>query len=185
MSATNPLRELDVLLGSLTPCKYPKLSKQLLKLRKKMFTALFTPEFIEYIFSTMDEYATMLSEYHSNLILDSMKQKVLTHYHHCLNQYHTIKSDSPAKKLHRLRIDFKDARYGLEFLQRSGMVECEEMIHHCKQLQNILGELHDTLNQVQWLKKFQHKHPSLEAKKLLQKRKKFLKKMRKQISKNV
>lgn len=185
MKRTNPIRELDVLLDSLALSEYPELSKQLSKLRKKIYTTLFTPEFTEHTFSSIDRYSAVLSEKNTNLTPESMKQKVLIHYHSCLNQYHTLKNDSAPKELHRLRIHFKDARYGLEFLQSSGILECEEMIHHCKQLQNVLGEFHDTLNQVQWLKKFHQKYPSREAKKLLRKRKKSLKKMRRQISKNV
>lgn len=107
-----------------------------------------------------------------------MIQKVLTHYQHCLDSYLALETDADPKTLHRLRIEFKDARYGFEFLEISDLHHCKEVISHCKQLQNSLGAIQDTVNQINLLKKIYQQYPLAETKELLQKRKKELQKLK-------
>ena len=178
MKITNPLREFDVLLDSLTPTQYPKLFKQLSKLRKESFITLFTPEFIDRTLFLMDEYSDLLSQANPNFISEILIQKVLTHYQQCLETYTALEHDAKPKQLHQLRIKFKDARYGFEFLEVSEIHKCRAIILRCKKMQNTLGAVQDAVNQVKWLKNFYQEYPSSEAKDLLRKRKKVLKELK-------
>lgn len=178
LKATNSLRELDVLLDSLSPSKYPKLFKQLSNLRQEAFKTLFTSEYTDHLLLVLDNYAAFLSEIDSHPISEILTQKVLTHYQHCLDSYEVLESDAKPKMLHQLRIKFKDARYGFEFLEISDVHKCKEIIMRCKKYQNILGAVQNAVNQVKWLKKFYQHYPSSEAKNVLEKRKKALKELK-------
>lgn len=178
MKATNPIRELDVLLGSLSPSHSPKLFKHLTKLRQESFTTLFTPEFAAQTLLLLEEYATLLHQSNPRFIPEIMIQRVLTQYQHCLDTYHTLEPGTKSKTLHRLRIEYKDARYGFEFLEISDLHPCRELILLCKQRQNQLGAVQDAANQIKWLKKLIHEFPSPEVKEILRKRKKALQRLK-------
>jgi CHAD domain-containing protein len=178
MQATNPIRELDVLIHSLSRSKYPKLFKHLTKLRKEKFKTLFTPSYIQETLFRIDEYSSLLLQNNPECISEILIQKVLTHYQHCLDTLRTLESDTDPKTLHHLRIKFKDARYGFEFLEISDIHHCREIISHCKQLQNILGAIQDTVNQIDLLTTIYQEYPSTEVKELLKKEKKVLQKLK-------
>jgi CHAD domain-containing protein len=178
MQETNSIRELDVLIRSLSRSKYPKLFRYLVKLRKQSLKTLFTPAYLNKTLSLMNEYSTLISESNPDFISEILIQKVLTHYQHCLDSYLALESNADPKTLHRLRIEFKDARYGFEFLEISDLHHCTELISHCKELQNTLGAIQDTVNQIDLLKKIYLEFPSSETKELLQKQKKELQKLK-------
>ncbi|GEM_PF-890850 len=178
LKATNPIRELDVLMSSISSSEYPKLFKQLSKIRKDSVNTLFSTEFIEHTFSLLDEYYDLISQTNPDVIPEILVERVLTHYQHCLTAYQTLKEDAKPKALHRLRIGFKDARYGFEFLEVSNIHKCKKIIQHCKQLQNDLGAVQDALNQVEWIEKLYQSHPSSSLKELLKQQNKALKRLR-------
>lgn len=178
MKATNPIRELDVLLDSLSPSHYPKLFKQLTKLRQESFKTLFTHEFAVQTVLLLEEYGVLLHQSNPHFIPEIMVQRVLTQYQHCLDSYHTLEPDAKSKTLHRLRIDYKDARYGFEFLEISNLHPCRELILLCKQRQNQLGAVQDAANQIKRLKKLSHAFLSPEVKEILRKRKKALQRLK-------
>lgn len=178
MQETNTIRELDVLIDSLSRTKYPKLFQHISKLRKQKVKALFTQQYTNKVLLLIDEYSNLIAENNPDFLYEIMIQKVLTHYQHCLDSYLALESDADSKTLHRLRIEFKDARYGFEFLEISDLHHCTEVISHCKQLQNTLGAIQDTVNQIDLLKKINLDFPSSEAKELLQKQKKVLQKLK-------
>lgn len=178
VKATNPIRELDVLMNTLSSSEYPKLLKQLSKIRKNTLKTLFTPKFIRQTSSLLDEYYALISQGDPHFISEILVQKVLTHYQHCLSTYKSLEEDTKPKTLHRLRIAFKDARYGFEFLELSDIHKSRKLIQHCKQMQTRLGAVQDTLNQVEWLEKLYGSHPSSALKELLQKQTKALKKLK-------
>ncbi|MDD5160381.1 MAG: CHAD domain-containing protein [Sulfuricurvum sp.] len=178
MQETNSIRELDVLISSLSRSKYPKLFKHLSKLRKQNFKTVFTSTYLNRTLSLIDEYSNLLAQDNPDFISEILIQKVLTHYQHCLDTFLALDSNADSKTLHRLRIEFKDARYGFEFLEISDLHQCREVIAHCKQLQNILGAIQDTVNQIDLLKKIYQEFPSSEVKELLQKQKKELQKLK-------
>lgn len=178
VKATNPIRELDVLMDTLSSSEYPKLFKQLSKIRKNTLKALFTPKFVRQTSLLLDEYYDQVSQVDFHVIPEILVQKVLTHYQHCLSTYKSLEEDTKPKTLHRLRISFKDARYAFEFLDISDIHKSQKIIQHCKQMQNSLGAVQDALNQVEWLEKLYQSHPSSALKELLQKQTKALKKIK-------
>jgi CHAD domain-containing protein len=178
MQETNSIRELDVLIGSLKRSKYPKLFKHLTKLRKQSVTALFSSQYPDKTLLVIEEYSSLLTQNDPDFISEIIIQKVLTQYQHCLDSYLTLESDADSKTLHHLRIEFKDARYGFDFLEISDLHQCSEVIAHCKELQNSLGAIQDTVNQIDLLKKIYQEFPSSEVKELLQKQKKDLQKLK-------
>ena len=175
IKATNPIRELDVLMSAISSSEYPKLFKQLAKIRRDTLNSLFTPEFIEQVSGLLDEYYDLISKTNPHFIPEILVQRVLTHYQHCISTHKALQEDAKPKILHRLRIEFKDARYGFEFLDNSHIHPSAKLIQHCKQLQNSLGAVQDALNQVEWLEKLYQSHPSNSLKELLKKQTKALK----------
>jgi CHAD domain-containing protein len=178
LKATNPIRELDVLIATFSSSEYPKLLKQLSKIRKNTLKTLFTPKFLRQTSLLLDEYYDRVSQIDLHFIPEILVQKVLTHYQHCINTYNSLGKDEKPKTLHRLRICFKDARYGFEFLEFSDIHKSQKIIQHCKQMQATLGAVQDGLNQVEWLEKLYESHPSSALKELLQKQTKALKKLK-------
>lgn len=178
VKATNPIRELDVLISTLSSLEYPKLLKQLSKIRKNTFKSLFTPKYVRQTSLLLDEYYDQVSQIDLHVIPEILVQKVLTHYQHCLSTYKSLEEDAKPKTLHRLRISFKDARYGFEFLNVSDIHKSQKIIQHCKQMQTSLGAVQDALNQVEWLETLYQSHPSPALKELLQKQTKALKKLK-------
>lgn len=175
---TNPIRELDVLLNSLNSSEYPKLFKQLSKIRKDTTKTLITKEFIKHVSILLDQYYNLIAQTNPNFISEILIERVLAHYQHCLHTHKNLKENTKPKTLHRLRIGFKDARYGFEFLEISDIHECREIIQHCKQMQNSLGTVQDALNQIEWLEKLYQSHPSPALKELMLKQTKALKKLK-------
>jgi CHAD domain-containing protein len=185
LKATNPIRELDVLLASLSPSKCPKLFKQLSNLRQEAFKTLFTSKYTLHLLLVLDHCADFFSQTDSHHIAEILTQRVLTHYQDCLNSYSLLKGDETPSTLHHLRIKFKDVRYGFEFLEISEIHPCREIILQCKKQQNTLGAIQDAVNQVKWLRKFYQKYPSSEAKNVLAKRKRSLEKLKSTVLINV
>lgn len=178
IKATNPIRELDVLIDSISSSEYPKLLKQLSAIRKETFATLITAEFVMQVSTLLDEYYDSISQSSHSFIPEILIQRVLTHYQHCLDTHKALKEDAKPKTLHRLRIEFKDARYGFEFLDSSDIHASGKLIQHCKQMQNRLGAVQDAVNQVEWLEKLSKSHPSSAIKELLKKQIKALKKIK-------
>lgn len=178
ISATNPIRELDVLMDSISSSEHSKLSKQLSQIRKDKVETLFTQQYKKDIFLLLDQYYDVISHTNPNIISEILIARVLTHYQHCLDTYQALKADAKEKELHRLRIAFKDARYGFEFLEISDIHECKQIIQYCKQMQNTLGAVQDAVNQIEWLKILSLSHPSLALNELIKRQTKALKKLK-------
>ncbi len=151
--------------------------KQLSKIRKDTVTTLITSEFAGEVSTLLDEYYDVISHTNPSFIPEILIQRVLTHYQHCITTHKSLKKDAKPKTLHRLRIGFKDARYGFEFLDSSDIHASGKLIQHCKQMQNNLGAVQDALNQVEWLEKLSQSHPSSSLNELLRKQTKALKKL--------
>lgn len=181
MQESNPIRELDVLLGSLSRSKYPKLFNYLLKLRKNSSNALFTQKYTDKTLLLIDEYSFLISDGNPDFLSEVLIQKVLTHYQHCLDSFLALNDDASPKSLHKLRIQFKDARYGFEFLGISGIHQYPEVIEHCKEVQTLLGAIQDKVNQIDVLKKLYKEFPSSEIKELISKEKKKLRRLKETI----
>jgi CHAD domain-containing protein len=89
----------------------------------------------------------------------------------------TKKSDE--KKIHEVRLRYKQVRYVLEFLDSSGLVDKTKKLKKVKKLQEHFGAIQDAVNQLDWLGDFCKKHPSDECRDLYKARKKALKHLKK------
>jgi len=179
MNATNTMRELDVLLNSISSAQFPKLFKQLSKHRQKIVQTLFTPAFVHQTLLLLDESSDYFFQNDSYFISEILMQTILTHYQHCLDSYESLEKNTKPKTLHHLRIQFKDARYGFEFLEIADIHEAKEIIEHCKTVQNSLGGIQDAVNQIKLLKKMRREYHTSEVKELLKQRKDSLEKLQK------
>ena len=176
VKATNTLRELDVLIGSLD--KYPKIRKELLLIRPKQLDERLSELFCEALLQNMDATYTLIYENDPAIYREIAVQKVLTHYQHCLDELNALTGDETPKDLHKIRIMFKDARYGFEFLNISDLHPSSELIDYCKTMQEKLGHVQDYVNQLEWLTTFATENPALDLRELIVKRKKKLKKLK-------
>ncbi|MDD2266493.1 CHAD domain-containing protein [Sulfuricurvum sp.] len=176
IKTTNDLRELDVLIGSLE--KYPKIRKELLLIRPKQFEERLSELFCEALLQNLDATYTLIYESDPAIFREIAVQKVLTHYQHCLDELNALTGDEKPKDLHKLRIMFKDARYGFEFLNVSDLHPSAELIDYCRTMQERLGHVQDYVNQLEWLTTFAAENPALDLSELIAKRKKKLKKLK-------
>ena len=179
MKATNTIRELDVLLKSISSAQLPKLFKQLSKHRQKIVQTLFTPAFVHQTLLLLDESSDYFFQNDSYFISEILMQKTLTHYQHCLDTYESLEKNTKSKTLHHLRVQFKNARYGFEFLEIADIHEAKEIIEHCKTVQNSLGGIQDAVNQIKLLKQMRREYHTSEIKELLKQRKNSLEKLQK------
>lgn len=171
---TNILREIDVLLQSVTSENYPKTYKRLTALRAEHFASVFTEKFKQEVAQTLHTYYDELCKYNRELLPEESIAIAETYFKECEKEYFSLPEKATRKELHRLRIKFKNARYGLEFLNESSLADEEGKINICKTYQNTLGAIQDTYNQIKLLKQIDTYYPSEETKKLIQKRKKKL-----------
>lgn len=178
IKATNPIRELDVLIESVREKKYPKTAKYLARMRRKRARSLFTPEYARETLSRLHGYCDTLTHTHPAIPRNQLIRIVEESYNGCLEGYNGLDEKTPQKEFHRLRVKFKNTRYGLEFLNAAGMRNEHDKISECKSFQNSMGAVQDGYNQILWLKKIARKHPYSEIKKLLKKRKKKVRKLK-------
>lgn len=176
VKATNDLRELDVLIGSLE--KYPKIRKELILIRPKQLDERLNELFCEALLQNLDATYTLIFENDPAIFREIAVQKVLTHYQHCIDELNALTGDENPKDLHKIRIMFKDARYGFEFLNISNLHPSSELIDYCKTMQERLGQVQDYVNQLEWLTTFATENPALDLSELIVKRKKKLKKLK-------
>ncbi len=175
---TNTLRELDVLIGSLTPAEYPQTVKALKRMRREHLETLLRSDFAETTRKVLLEYCNDLCNANPPLPAEKLLRRIEGHFTASLEVYRSISVQTRQKELHRLRIDFKNARYGFEFLRDEGIGEEDAKIAECKKIQNALGAVQDGYNQIEWLKKLYKHQPCEETKRLLKERKQGLKKLK-------
>ncbi|MCK9373440.1 MAG: CHAD domain-containing protein [Sulfuricurvum sp.] len=176
---TNSVREIDVLLSLIRPDKYPKTFKRLRNLRKKQYRLSFDPTALQKITVLVQHYDEKLSR--SDPKSEPLRWIALaeTNYRIARIGYQSLSKKTPQKELHALRIRFKIARYALEFIDKSGLKGENEKIAECKVLQERLGAVQDTFNQLIWLKKIYRKKLIDEIRTLTRKREKSIKKLKK------
>lgn len=172
---TNVLRELDVLFSAIKPKSYPQTFKYLTTLRQEQFRSIFTDTFKYEVITALHRYSADLSGIKQHPPSTQWLNIADEHYRSCVNDYTQLSTDATQKELHALRIRFKTARYGFEFLKESALADEEVKISECKRYQDNLGALQDTFTQLSWLKKFYKEDPNKEVRDLIRKRKKKLK----------
>lgn len=176
---TNILREIDVLLLSVSPKEYPKTFKRLRNLREEHYRSIFTERFKQEVVQTLHRYYDDLCKNNRDIGPEQSVAIAEAYYKECQEAYLALPENASQKELHALRIKFKNGRYGLEFINESSLADEEEKISACKTYQNILGSIQDTYNQIKLLKKIDAQYPCEETADLIRKRKKRLKKLKK------
>lgn len=174
---TNKLRELDVLLSTINANNCPKSFKRLTLLRKNTYLSIFTDTFkheiIQFIHHFYNDLCSLNPEGKS---IPSIAE---SYYQKCVQDYHSLVENSTKKEFHHVRINFKIARYSLDFLHESSIADETKKINECKYYQDILGTIQDSYNQISLLKKLYNNYPTKKLHKLIKKRKKILQKQKK------
>lgn len=161
---TNELRELDVFLLENELSHYPLLQEEIKKYRKTLFEKQFTKKRVKATGKTLDVLYEDIVKTESSLEAERLISKAEASYKHCMQNYRAIDKETTEKQLHQLRIDFKVARYALEFLTESGLKNKKKKINTCKKTQERLGRVQDSANQIVWVKHFCKEHPLKECK---------------------
>lgn len=65
-----------------------------------------------------------------------------------------LKPESDNRALHKLRIRIKRLRYSLEMLGEAGGGDVKDAARRLRKMQNLLGEQHDAVIAIQWLREF-------------------------------
>lgn len=178
VKSTNAIRELDVLIESLNKKRSPKTCHQLSRLRREYLDSSLTSEFKAQALLAIRNYYESLCDANPDINPEHLIQTVERHYSSAVADYAAINDTTSQKELHQLRIRFKNARYGLEFLNTALIRDEHNKIAECKKIQNQLGAVQDAYNQIEWLRKVQKHAPSSETAGVLKKRKKWLKQLK-------
>lgn len=172
---TNELRELDVFLITVDSKKYPHLTKDIKAFRDNRFETIWTETSKNEIIIALHKLYDELLEMDIDLQKDALIKTAEEFYTESLQFFHDLPANESDEKLHDLRIRFKISRYALEFLNESGLYNERKNIKECKKIQNYLGDIQDTVNQLEWLKHFCEQHPSKECSRLIKERRHNLK----------
>jgi CHAD domain-containing protein len=176
---TNTLRELDVFLAGLDAARYPGLAKKITTYREKCFATLWKKKRARHFDATL----RFLYGEIANLQIheDAQVFIALTHryYADTFKALEQLEKTHTNKKMHTLRIAFKNLRYALEFLHDQGLENHTEHIRRCKVVQDHLGLIQDASNQLDWLETYCDRHPSKECKALIAERISARKKLKK------
>jgi len=174
---SNTLRELDVLLLSIIPKDYPNLYQKLQHYRDKQYKKILTEAYISRSMMVLEKLIEALNRtdtIHTERIL---VKKALEHYKRTEHRYKKLSPGAAPKELHKLRIEFKTARYALDFLHTSGFYRKIDKLTYAKTRQDQLGALQDAHNQLMILKKFCKKCSLNECSDLYKKRHKEYKRL--------
>jgi len=169
---TSLLRELDVLLLSLKEDDCPELYRQLQYHRVRTYNSVITQEYIERNSRLLEMLIDDLLSINMRHTDKWLVKKTLSQFRKSKSAYQKLAPDAKQKKLHKLRIEFKTARYALEFLQESGRCQKKGKIKYTKKRQDELGSLQDAYNQLKLLQQFCRKHETDECRELCNRRKK-------------
>jgi len=176
---TNPLRETDVFLASVEPGNYPILHAALSRYRTKLYQDIWGADTTERIERALEALIGDLSK----LKLDPGNKKLLRigkHlYKRAVKSHKKLTKDSEEELIHETRLRYKRARYALEFLDESGLIDAGKKIKKAKKAQEHFGAIQDAVNQLAWLHEFCTQHPSGECSALYDERKKALKSLKK------
>ncbi len=81
--------------------------------------------------------------------------KAFKHYRKSVQQYKAITAHTPLKRTHKIRLQFKIARYALLYLHNNNIKKCTKEIAYCKAIQTDLGSLQDMYQQIKVLQRLQ------------------------------
>lgn len=173
---TNHIRELDVFIETLA--RHPKIRTELMAIRSNIIHETFTSDFLLRLNNELDVYEERIYKKNPTFTFEDTLEKGLIHFQECHTQLHSLSGEEKSKTLHKLRIHFKDVRYLFEFFDQMNLLQAESYIEASKAIQNTLGKIQDTKNQIQWLKRLAVKSPELNLQRMITSKKKTLKELK-------
>ncbi len=179
IKVTNLLRETDVFLASIDADVYPNLYQAVAKYRTKQYQKIWNESLILRTESSLDKLVHDLSEMKLTMSKKRMIKTGEALYRKAEKKHRELTQDSPESAIHKVRLAYKQARYVLEFLNATGLIDAQKRIKKVKKALDHFGAIQDAANQLEWLHRFCSKHPSKECSALYDERKKALKQLKK------
>jgi len=176
---TNALRELDVLSQEKELTHYPHLQREVIKQRKRVFMEGTSTKRLLHISDILNRLYDDILGTKNDIDAAQLIATAETSYSSNMNCYRTINKKTTENQLHQLRIGFKITRYALEFLTESGLKDEKNKINRCKDRQESLGDVQDTVTQILWIKQICKENHSNECKPCIRSLKARLKELRK------
>lgn len=178
LKSTNELREIDVLVTGIDAVRYPQLLSDLARYRNALYQKQWDSETVHSHQETLHRLIAELDTLQYVLSDKALVEIGLMQYKEAIASKKELSRKSSAKKIHKVRIRCKLARYTLEFMQESSLKEVGKQIKKCKKILKRFGEIQDTANQLALLKYFCKNHASIECRVLYKERKKAFKKLK-------
>ncbi|MBU1642269.1 CHAD domain-containing protein [bacterium] len=178
LKSTNELREMDVLVLGIDSVRYPLLLSDLAQYRNDLYQKQWNGEIVHSHQNTLHRLIAELDTLQYVLSDEALVEIGLNQYEKAIASKKELNRKSSAKKIHKVRIRCKLARYTLEFIDDSGLQEVGKQIKKCKKILNHFGKIQDTANQLALLKDFCKSHSSSECEALYKERKKAFKKLK-------
>jgi len=179
VKVTNPLRETDVFLASIDKERYPQLHRSVGAYREKEYKKTWKPKTAERFGHTLDALIADLSSLKINPGKKRLVHTGRALYTAAQKARKELTKDSKESEFHETRLRFKQARYALEFLEETGLMEAGNKISKTKKAQDHFGAIQDAANQLEWLHRFCQNTPSDECSALYHERKNALKHLKK------
>jgi len=175
---TNALREIDVFLDGLDAKAYPELAKAIHRHRQLLYDKEWEGETVARFYDMLSALMTDTMEItfpYDNMMLILRGDELCSRAEKFHDRLHSKTDD---ETIHATRIMYKQARYVLEFLAESALVDERKRIKKIKKTLDKFGAIQDAVNQLKWLKRFCRENPSQECSDLFQLRRKKLKKFK-------
>lgn len=132
LKSTNALREIDVLMMSINAEQYPSLLSNLVRYRNNLFQEQWHSEMVHQHQKTLRQSIDQLDKLQYDLSNDTLTEIGLNQYQKAIASKKRLSHQSSAKKIHQVRIGCKLARYTLEFIHNSKLLDVSKQIKKCK-----------------------------------------------------
>ncbi len=180
LKSTNILREIDVFVMGVDAARYPLLLSDLRRYRASVYRKHWDSDIIRIQDAILEQLIDALDMPTCSLSNTQLVKRGLECYDKALLLKKGLGHKSSAKKIHKVRISCKQARYALEFIEAERLHRVDKQIRRCKKILNRFGDIQDTANQLELLKDFCKTTPSDECDALYKERKQTFKKLKKQ-----
>ncbi len=179
--STAALRMIDVFTAETDPARFPRLHRSLVHYRRELYDTGWNAETLRHHLNALHRLLSDLDPSDTDLPPGILVTGALRRYRRAVAARRKLHRGSPPKTVHRARLRCKEARYALEFLEKSGLAAAGKRIAKCKKALARYGEIQDAADQLAFLERFCESHPSGECRKLYAERKKRLKKLKKKL----
>lgn len=180
LKSTNILREIDVFVMGVDAVRYPLLLSDLRRYRASLYRKHWGSDIIRIQGAILEQLIDALDTLACSLSNMQLVKRGVERYDKALSLKKELGRKSSAKKIHKVRISCKQARYALEFIEASRLHRVDKQIRRCKKILRRFGDIQDTANQLEMLKEFCKTTPSDGCDALYKERKKAFKTLKKQ-----